>query len=105
MLPRRRPPRAPSVPHRTDSSAGGSLTMVKRRSAASAAARGDDASRAPAATSDSAREGVRFQTVSGYPAFKRFNPMGRPMRPRPIHPMLGFEPEAGVTRILLVRAR
>src|SRR5882762_4749967 len=78
---------APAEPHRTSSRAGGSLTMVRRKSEAAATSCGDLAGLAPAATSSSAREGVRFQTVSEWPAFRRFIPMGRPMRPRPMSPI------------------
>src|SRR5215472_5563702 len=78
---------APAEPQRTSSSAGGSLTMVRRKSEAAATSWGDLASLAPAATSSSAREAVRFQTVSGWPALMRFIPMGRPMRSSPIRPM------------------
>src|SRR6267378_2731577 len=87
MVPRLRASMAPAGPQRTSSRAGGSLTMVRRKSDAAATSSGDLASLAPAATSSSAREGVRFQTVSEWPAFRRFMPMGRPMRPRPMSPI------------------
>src|SRR5580700_9171771 len=96
MLPGRKDRRAPASgrepapPQRTPSRAGGSLTMVMSRSDKLATSSGELASLAPAATSDSAREAVRFQTVKEYPAFKRFNPIGRPIRPSPINPT--FEP-------------
>src|ERR1700692_3636220 len=48
--------------------------------------RGYDASFAREATSSSARDAVRFQTVSGNPAFNKFMPMGLPISPRPISP-------------------
>src|SRR5271169_5239122 len=102
MLPGRRDSRAPELwleaepPHRTPSRAGGSLTMVISTSEPAATSWGDLASVAPAATSDSAREAVRFQTVKEYPAFKRFKPMGRPMSPSPINPT--FEPGPMVPR-------
>src|SRR5271170_3900498 len=94
MLPGRSAPSAPEslpapeAPQSTPSSAGGSLTIVINTSEAAASSRGEAASLAPAAPSGSAREGVRFQTVSAYPAFKRFRPMGRPIRPSPISPTL-----------------
>src|ERR1700722_6037918 len=96
MLPGRRDPKAPAPglepepPQRTPSRAGGSLTMVMSTSEVLATSSGKLASLAPAATSDSAREAVRFQTVKEYPAFNRFNPIGRPIRPSPINPT--FEP-------------
>src|SRR5712691_10716778 len=82
---------APLGPHKTSSSAGGSLTMVRRKSQLPATSCGDFASFAPAVTSSSAREAVRFQTVSEYPAFKRFIPTGLTMSPRPIKPIAGFK--------------
>src|ERR1700688_3319010 len=72
---------------RTSSSAGGSLTMVMRMSAA--ASLGEAARRAPAATSESAREAVRFHTTSGNPALSRLWPMGRPISPSPIRLTVG----------------
>src|SRR6267143_2870528 len=87
MLPRFTACIAPFEPHNTSSSAGGSLTIVRIKSAALAASWGDFASFAPAATSSSAREAVRFQTVREWPALMRFMPMGRPIRPRPISPI------------------
>src|SRR5580704_10564313 len=96
MLPGRKdrrapePWREPESPQRTPSRAGGSLTMVMSASEEPATSSGELASLAPAATSDSAREAVRFQTVKEYPAFKRFKPIGRPIRPSPINPT--FEP-------------
>src|SRR5712692_2558290 len=91
MLPRLRACIAPWGPHKTSSSAGGSLTMLRRKSEAAASSWGDFASPAPAATSSSARAGVRFHTVTGYPAFNRFMLMGRPIKPSPINPMAGFK--------------
>src|SRR6267143_935576 len=87
MAPRLRACMAPAEPQRTSSRAGGSLTMVRRKSEAAATSCGDLASLAPAARSSLAREAVRFQTVSEWPAFRRFIPMGRPMRPRPMSPI------------------
>src|SRR3989442_15255589 len=78
---------APLGPHRTSSRAGGSLTMVRRNSELAATSCGDFASFAPAATSSSAREPVRFHTVREYPALMRFMPMGRPIKPSPINPI------------------
>src|SRR5947207_1691438 len=57
MLPRLSEPIAPQLPQSTSSRAGGSLTMVSKKSAAAATSPGDFASLAPAATSSSAREG------------------------------------------------
>src|SRR6266478_4413836 len=87
MLPRLSACMAPPGPQRTSSRAGGSLTMERRKSAAAATSCGDFASVAPAATSSSAREAVRFQTVREWPALIRFMPMGRPIRPRPMNPI------------------
>src|SRR5206468_7632996 len=78
---------APFEPHKTSSSAGGSLTMVRRKSEAAATSCGDFASFAPAATNSSAREAVRFHTVSECPALMRFIPIGRPIKPSPINPI------------------
>src|ERR1700681_125859 len=78
---------APLGPQRISSRAGGSLTMVRRKSEAAATSCGDLASLAPAATSSSAREAVRFQTVREYPALMRYMLMGRPIRPRPMSPI------------------
>src|SRR2546423_8281073 len=87
MLPRLTACIAPFEPHKTSSSAGGSLTIVRRKSQAAATSCGDFASLAPAATSSSAREAVRFHTVREYPALMRFIPIGRPIRPSPINPI------------------
>src|SRR2546425_7459705 len=91
---------APVGPHKTSSRAGGSLTIVRRKSQAAATSCGDFASLAPAATSSSAREAVRFQTVRAKPALMRFIPIGRPIRPRPINPIF-LGPAAGSKRSLL----
>src|SRR5260370_13481556 len=91
---------APLGPHKTCSRAGGSLTIVRRKSQAAATSCGDFASLAPAATSSSAREAVRFQTVRAKPALMRFIPIGRPIRPRPINPIF-LGPAAGSKRSLL----
>src|ERR1700730_18214711 len=53
----------PSVPQRTLSSAGGSLTIVIRPSEAAPTSFGDIASVAPIATSSLARDVVRFHTI------------------------------------------
>ncbi len=45
--------------------------MVMRTSAAAATSRGETASFAPAATRESAREAVRFQTTRGKASFKK----------------------------------
>src|SRR5205085_9784297 len=87
MLPRLRAGTAPQGLQRTCSRAGGSLTMVRRKSQVAATSWGDLANLAPAATSSSARAGVRFQTVSEWPALMRFMPMGRPIKPRPMSTM------------------
>src|SRR5713226_8158222 len=100
MLPRWSACIAPPVPQRTSSRAGGSLTMVRRKPEAAATSCGDFASLAPAATSSSAREAVRFQTVRAKPALMRFSPIGRPIRPRPINPIF-LGPAAGSKRSLL----
>src|SRR5579859_265361 len=76
---------------RTSSSAGGSLTIVMRMSAAAATSRGEEASFAPAETKESARDEVRFQTTSGKPALRRLWLMGSPMRPSPINPTVGCD--------------
>src|SRR6202047_4892543 len=60
--------------------------MESTNSELAASSRGDGASFAPAATSSSARDAVRFQTVKGKPAFNKFMPMGLPINPRPINP-------------------
>src|ERR1700682_1939916 len=95
MLPGLRPASAPqsfpSAPQSTLSNAGGSLTMVISTSDSAATSLGDFASFAPIATSSLAREAVRFHTVREWPAFRRFMPMGWPIRPRPISPTLGLE--------------
>src|SRR5580704_9941724 len=90
MLPRRKPSIAPCAPHKTSSSAGGSLTIVISTSAATAVSRGFGASFAPSLTSSSARAAVRFQTTSGNPAFRRLRPIGLPISPSPINPTVGF---------------
>src|SRR6266404_5396916 len=87
VLPRLSACIAPFEPHKTSSSAGGSLTIVRRKSEAAATSCGDFASFAPAATSSSAREPVRFHTVREYPALIRFLPIGRPIKPSPINPI------------------
>src|SRR5438552_18175530 len=87
LLPRLSACIAPFEPHKTSSSAGGSLTIVRRKSEAAATSCGDFASFAPAATNSSAREAVRFHTVSECPALMRFIPIGRPIKPSPINPI------------------
>src|SRR5437899_2767519 len=87
MLPRLSACMAPFEPHKTSSSAGGSLTIVRRKSQAAATSCGDFASFAPAATNSSTREAVRFHTVREYPALIRFLPIGRPIKPSPINPI------------------
>ncbi|MNN34233.1 hypothetical protein D3C81_1480290 [compost metagenome] len=47
------------------------------------------ARRAPAATSAAHFSGLRFHTVSGYPAASRRRHMGRPIRPMPANPSEG----------------
>src|SRR5437667_10639595 len=94
MLPRLTACIAPFEPHETSCRAGGSLTMVRRKSEAAATSCGDFASFAPAATSSSAREAVRFHTVRECPALMRFMPMGRPIKPSPINPIF-FVPAEG----------
>src|SRR4029077_19922841 len=84
----------PSAPQSTSSSAGGSLTIVISTSEAAATSRGDFASVAPAPTNSSARDAVRFHTVTACPALTKFRAIGRPMRPSPITPILAFEPPA-----------
>src|SRR6266849_3818041 len=101
MLPRFSACMVPLGPQRTSSRAGGSLTIVRRKSEEEAASCGDFASVAPAVTSSSARAAVRFQTVSEYPALMRFMPIGRPIRPRPINPIF-VGPTTGFMRGLLV---
>src|SRR5262249_56046279 len=71
--------------------AGGSLTTVMRASATAAASRGEGASFAPAATRESVREAVRFQTTSRKPALRRLWLMGSPMRPTPMNPTVGCD--------------
>ncbi len=73
MLPRRKDCMAPLADHKTSSSAAGSLTMEITRSDVAASSAGEAASLAPAATSSSARDAVRFQTVSGKPAFQKIH--------------------------------
>src|SRR5438552_16275084 len=87
MLPRLSACNAPFEPHKTSSSAGGSLTMVRGKSEAPANSCGDFASFAPEATNSTAREAVRFHTVSECPALMRFIPIGRPIKPSPINPI------------------
>src|SRR6266567_664822 len=96
---------APLGPQRISSRAGGSLTMEIRKSAAAATSCGDFASVAPAATSSSARDAVRFQTVSEWPALMRFMPMGRPIRPRPMNPIFLGPVEGSKTCLLESGAR
>src|ERR1700732_2303593 len=67
-----------------------------------ASSRDDGASFAPAATSSSARDAVRFQTVNGNPAFNKFIPMGLPISPRPISPTFVCGP-TGFTKPPLYR--
>src|SRR5450432_2786190 len=92
------PPLLDAEPQSTSSSAGGSLTIVMRTSAPAAASRGDIASVAPAATSSSALDAVRFHTARGCPAFNKFIPMGRPIKPSPIKPIFAFELEGDSTK-------
>src|SRR5215475_4134916 len=84
----------PLLPHSTSSSAGGSLTIVISTSASLAASFGDFASFAPAATNSSARDAVRFHTITACPAFTKFIAIGRPIRPSPINPIYAFAPDS-----------
>src|SRR5271155_955055 len=90
MLPRRKPSIAPCAPHKTSSSAGGSLTMLISTSAAAAVSRGFAARFAPSLTNSSACAVVRFHTTSGNPAFSRLRPIGLPISPSPINTTAGF---------------
>src|SRR5579859_1694183 len=101
LSPASAPESFPSAPHNTLSSAGGSLTIVSRTSEAAAASFGEIASFAPKATSSSAREAVRFQIVSAWPALRRLAPMGCPIKPSPINPTLILELAADSTGSLL----
>src|SRR5258707_1747893 len=105
MLPRLSACMAPLGPQRISSRAGGSLTMEIRKSAAAATSCGDFASVAPAATSSSAREAVRFHTVREWPALMRFMPMGRPIRPRPINPIFLVPAEGSKGGLLEIGGR
>src|SRR5208282_1271735 len=51
-----------------------------------ATSRAEAATAAPAAASASVRARVRFHTVRGNPAFRRFRPIGRPINPKPMNP-------------------
>src|SRR6266478_4726816 len=105
MLPRLSACMAPFEPHKTSSSAGGSLTIVRRKSEAAATSCGDFASFAPAATSSSAREPVRFHTVREYPALMRFMPMGRPIKPSPTNPIFLVPAEGSKGGLLEIGGR
>ena len=73
------PDSAPSCPKRTDSTAGGSDSIVITTSAPRAASAGDDATRAPAEASGAARSDVRFHTVTSRPAATNRCAIGAPM--------------------------
>src|SRR2546423_7098606 len=82
--PCRIPSAAPLSPNITSSTSGPSGTIVIVMSPRSAAAAGVGAGWAPySAANASAREGVRFQTVTSNPARTRFAAIGPPMIPRP----------------------
>ena len=78
----------PSGPRITSSTSGESVSMVMVTSLAAAASAAEPARFAPAATSSSIRDAVRFHTVTSYPAFSRFLLMGLPMMPSPTNPIL-----------------
>src|SRR5579863_8663031 len=59
-------------------------------SALAAASAGDFAAVAPSFASFCAFSAVRFHTVSGNPAFKRFAAIGEPISPNPINATRGF---------------
>src|SRR5258708_17772288 len=105
MLPRLSACMAPLGPQRISSRAGGALTREIRKSAGAETSWGDFASVAPAATSSSAREVVRFHTVREWPALMRFMPMGRPIRPRPMNPIFLGPVEGSKTCLLESGAR
>ena len=60
--------------------------MVIRTSEAAAASRGDFARCAPCATNSSARDAVRFHTVTSKPFLSKFAAIGLPIKPNPITP-------------------
>src|SRR6185437_4879377 len=76
--------RCPAIPPTTSRTAVGSASMVMTTSASRTASAGLAATLAPSAWNGSARDAVRFQTVSGYPAASRRLAIGLPMIPRPI---------------------
>ena len=60
--------------------------MVMMMSDCAATSRGEAATCAPAWASGSARDAVRFQTVTGKPALRILPAIGPPMIPSPIKP-------------------
>src|SRR5579859_2396000 len=87
-VPSRAPWTAPSGPRITAFTAAESVTIVITKSAPSAAARGEAAWRAPAATSSAAFDGSRFHTARRFPASSSRRAIARPMIPRPMNPTL-----------------
>lgn len=63
------------------------LTIVITTSAPAAASFGEDATAAPCSARGAALDAVRLNTVTGYPAFNRFEAIGAPIVPRPINPI------------------
>ena len=93
------PGAAPSImppgPTMTCSTSGESETQVTTISLPLAASLGDAAADAPASVRGSMRDGVRFQTVTSWPAFTRFMHMGVPISPSPTKPTLAMGKSPG----------
>ena len=77
---------APSLPKSTASTSGEFVTMMTSTSTSRARSRGVAAAFAPSFARASAFARVRFHTVRGKPAFRRFRAIGEPMIPSPMTP-------------------
>src|SRR5918994_1881237 len=83
------PARIPSGPDATSSTAAVSVTIERTTSAPSATSRGVPATTIPLASRDSARPGLRFQPVTGWPAASSRSTILPPIEPSPTKPTLG----------------
>ena len=87
QAPGRAPWITPFSPKSTWSTSGVSLTQIRMMSQCAATSAGLAPSWAPCATRSSMRLAVRFQTVSGKPAFRTLAAIPRPMIPKPTNPI------------------
>ena len=82
-LPGRAAAATPCMPNSTASTAAWSVRHIMTMSDCRATSAGEAATRAPRASTGASLSGVRFHTVTSWPAASSRSVMGRPMRPIP----------------------